>query len=60
MGGFKVQIMSIFKTNDYSKAERVKAVYGGDEKKQSEENIIKSIRNVFKLKKNEATKGRII
>ena len=52
--------MSIFKTNDYSKAERVKAVYGGDEKKQSEENIIKSIRNVFKLKKNEATKGRII
>ena len=51
MGGFKDQIMSLFKTNNYSKAERVKTVYGGDEKKQSEENIIKSIGNVFKLKK---------
>ena len=52
--------MSIFKTKDYSKPELVKTVYGGG-KKQSEENIIKSIRNLFKLKKeNEAIKDRII
>ena len=56
----KNQIMSLFKTKDYSKLERVKAVHGG-EKKQSEENINKSIRNLFKLKKgNEAIKDRII
>ena len=41
--------MSPFKTKDYSKPEPVKTVYGG-EKKQSKENIIKSIRNIFKLK----------
>ena len=42
--------MSLFKTKDYSKPEPVKAVYGGG-KKQSEENITKSIRNLFKLNK---------
>ena len=52
--------MSLFKTKDYSKPERVKTVYGGG-KKQSEENTIKSIGNFFKLKKeNEEIKGRII
>ena len=43
--------MSLFKIKDYIKSERVKTVYGGG-KKQSEENIIKSIRNLFKLIKN--------
>ena len=42
--------MSLFKTKDYSKPEPVKTVYGGG-KKRSEENIIKSIRNLVKLKK---------
>ena len=52
--------MSLFTTKGYSKPERVKTVYGGG-KKQSEENIIKSIRNHFKLKKeNEAIKDRTI
>ena len=51
--------MSPFKTKDYSKPEHVKIVYGGG-KKQSEENIIKSIRNFFKIKKeNEGIKDRI-
>ena len=51
--------MSRFKTKDYSKPEHVKIVYGGG-KKQSEENIIKSIRNFFKIKKeNEGIKDRI-
>ena len=51
--------MSIFKTKDYSKPEPVKTVYVGG-KKQLEENIIKSIRNLFKLKKeNEAIKNKI-
>ena len=44
------QIVSLSKTKVCSKPERVKTVYGGG-KKQSEENIINSIRNVFKLKK---------
>ena len=48
--GFKDQIMGHFKAKDYSKPESVKAVYGGG-KKHSEENIIKSIRNLFKLEK---------
>ena len=43
--------MILFETKDYSKPERVKTVYGGG-KKQSEENIINSIRNYFKLKKD--------
>ena len=60
MGGVKDQIMSLFKTKDYSRPKRVKNVYGGGKKpseiqkqiqKQSEENIIKSIRNLLKLKK---------
>ena len=60
MDGVKEQIMSISKTKDYSKPKRVKTVYGGG-KKQSEENIIKSIRNLFKLKKeNEEIKDGII
>ena len=42
--------MSIFKTKDYSKSKCVKTVYRGG-KKQYEENIIKSIINLFKLKK---------
>ena len=42
--------MSLFKTNDYGKPKLVKALYVGG-KKQSEENIIKSMRNLFKLKK---------
>ena len=42
--------MFIFKTKDYSKPEHLKTVYG-DAKKPSEENVIKSIRNLFKLKK---------
>ena len=60
MGGVKEQIISLFKTKDYSEPERVRTVYEGG-KKQWEENIIKSIRNLFKLKKeNEAIKDRII
>ena len=52
--------MSLFKTKDYSEPEPAKTVYGGG-KKQSEENIIKSIRKLFKLKKeNNAIKGKII
>ena len=43
MGRVKDQIMSLFKTKDYSKPEIVKTVHGGG-KKKSEENIIKSIR----------------
>ena len=37
MGGVKDQIISLFKTKDYSKPESVKTVYVGG-KKQSEEN----------------------
>ena len=60
MSEVKDQIMSLFKIKDYSKPERVKTMNGGGEK-QSQENIIKSIRNLFKLKKeNEAIKDRII
>ena len=52
--------MSLFKTKDYSKLDPFKTVYGG-RKKQSKENIIKSIRNLSKLKKeNEPIKDRII
>ena len=60
MGEAKVQIMNLLKTKDYSKPERIKTVYGGG-KKQSEESIIKSIRNLFKLRKeNEEIKDGII
>ena len=52
--------MSLFKTKDYRKPERVKTVYGGG-KKQSEKIVIKSIKNLFKLEKeNEAIKDSII
>ena len=58
MGGYKDQIMSLFKTKDYSEQKPAKTVYGN---KQSEENIVKSIRNLFKLKKEkEEIKERII
>ena len=50
LGGVKDQVMNLFKTKDYSKPERIKNVYRGG-KKQSEENIIKIIGNLFKLKK---------
>ena len=60
MGGIKDQIMSLFKTKGYSKPKPVKTVYGGG-KKQSEVNIIKSIRNLLKLKKEtETIKDKII
>ena len=61
--------MSPFKTKDYSKPKRVKTLNGSGKKpsklriqKQSEEeNIIKNIRNTFKLKReNETIKDRII
>ena len=41
--------MGLFKIKTYSKPKRAKIMYGGT-KKQSDENIIKSIRNLFKLK----------
>ena len=50
MGRVEDQIMRLFKTKVYGKPKGVKAMYGGG-KKQSEENIIKCIRNLFKLKK---------
>ena len=51
--------MSLFKTKNYSEPKRVKTVYGGG-KKQSVENIIKSIRNLFQLKtENEARRKRL-
>ena len=42
--------MGLFKIKDYYKPEPVKIVYGNGNK-QLEENIFKSIRNLFKLKK---------
>ena len=60
VGEVKDQIMSPFKTKDCSKPERVKIMYVGG-KKQLKENIIKSIRNLFKLEKeNKGIKGRTI
>ena len=50
VGGIKDQIVSLFKIKGYSEPEPVKIVYKGA-KKQSEENITKSIRKLFKLKK---------
>ena len=68
VGRVKDQIINILKTKDYSKPKRVKTEYGGGRKssklkiqKQSEENMIKSIKKLFKLKKeNEAIKDGII
>ena len=51
-GGAKDQIMSLFKTKGYSKPGPAKTVYIGG-KKHSQENTIKSVRNLFKLKKKE-------
>ena len=52
--------MNLLKTKYYIKPKRVKTVYGVGNKK-SEENIIKSIRNLLELKKeNEAIKDIII
>ena len=48
--------MSLFKAKDYGKLKGVKSVYGGGKKpsklkiqKQSEKNIIKSIRKLFRI-----------
>ena len=57
MGGVKEKIMSFFKANttkNYSNATRVQNVYHGRTKPkklklQSEDNIIKNIRNPFRL-----------
>ena len=52
--------MSLFKTKDYSKLKRAKIVYGGG-KKQSEENLTRSIWNFLnKNKKWKKVKDRII
>ena len=66
MGGVKDQIMGPFKSKDYSKPRPVKTVYGGGKKasklkiqKQFEENIIKSTRNLFKLKKKKMKQLKI-
>ena len=48
--GLKTKLLVSFKTKDYSKPERVKTVHR-DGRKQSKENTINSIRNPFKLKK---------
>ena len=59
--GLKTELWDFLKpTKDYSKPERVKTVYSSG-KKQLEEIMIKSIRNLFKLKtENKAIKNRII
>ena len=49
-GRVKDQIMSPFKSKHYSKPEPIKVVCGSG-KKQSEENLIKSMRNLLKKKK---------
>ena len=52
--------MGLFRTKDDGKPKQVKTVCGGG-KKQSEENLIKSKRNLFKLEKeNKAIKDRLI
>ena len=64
MDGVKFQIIILFKTKDYSK--RLETVYGSGKKtsnlkiqKQSEEDIIKLIRDLFNPKKeNETIKYR--
>ena len=70
VGDFKDKVASNFKTNtpkDYGKqivCERGKKLNKPKAQKQSEENIIKSIRNLFKLKKKmkqlKIAKDRII
>ena len=66
VGGVKNRIMILCKTKDYSQPKLVKTVYEDGKKpiklkiqKQSENNIIKNIRNLFKLKKeNKAIRDR--
>ena len=69
MDSVKDKIISLSKPNttkDYNKPTRDKNLYGGgknprEPKKQSEDKIIKNVRNLFRLKKeNEAIKNRII
>ena len=68
MGGVKEQIMILFKSKDYSQPKHVKTVYRVGKKsskskiqEQSEDKIIKNIRNRFKLKgENKAIKDRIL
>ena len=62
MAGVKDQIMSIFKTEGYSKSKYVKTVYGSGKKpnklkiqKQPQDNVIKNKRNLFKLEKENET-----
>ena len=50
VGGVKDQILGLFKRKDNSKPECLKTVFGGG-KKQSEENLFQSIKNLYKLKK---------
>ena len=60
--------MNLFKTKDQSRPKRVKTVYGSRKKpsklkvhKHSESKIIKNIKNLSKLQKeNKVVKGRII
>ena len=60
--------MCLFKTKDQSRPKRVKTVYGGRKKpsklkvqKHSENKIIKNIKNLSKLQKeNKVVEGRII
>ena len=59
MGGVKDKVMSFLKTEDCSKPKCIKTVYGSGKKQNKlklqkqfeEDNIIKNIRNLFKLKK---------
>ena len=69
VGGGKEKVVSLFKITQPRtiEAKHVKNVYGGGKKlrklgiqEQSEDKIIKNIRNLFKLKKNEQIKERII
>ena len=68
MGGVKDHVMSLFKTKDYIKPKCFKTAYRSGKKsqklkieKQFEDNIIKNVRNFFKLKKeNTIPKDRII
>ena len=67
MVGVKDQIMSIFKTKDYSQPKRVKTVYRGRKKprklkvqKQFEDNVIKTHKESFYTKKKKIKQYEII
>ena len=66
MRGLKYQIMSLLKIKDYSQPKHFKTIYSGGKKrselkKKSLDNIIKNIRNLFKIKReSKATNERII